>query len=190
LNTNSFINFFAVRSGRAASNDNSMNQKMDLNQINHLAKKLINEKYTMTLATASLHIAWAAPVYYVAYKNHFYFFSSPESRHIHEALGAGQAAAAIYEESTQWQDIKGIQMSGKIIYVSPGLEAKNAFGAYVKKFPLLNSFFSDLSDFNLDGLFSRFQARLYRFTPDSMIYMDNTIRFGFKEEIKLQILGL
>ena len=67
----------------------------------------------MTLATASHHIAWAAPVYYVSKGSHFYFFSNPKSRHILETLASGQAAATIYEESSQWQALKGIQMSGK-----------------------------------------------------------------------------
>jgi uncharacterized protein len=164
----------------------SVPQKPDLNQINRLAKKLIAEKYTMTLATASRHVAWAAPVYYVFNKNCFYFFSNPESRHIRETLKSGQAAAAIYEESTQWQGLKGIQMSGKIDPIAAGPEALNALSAYVKKFSLINSFFTDMTALNLDALRSKFHACLYRFTPELIYYADNSIYFGFREEIQLQ----
>jgi hypothetical protein len=162
-----------------------MARQTSTKHINILAKKLINEKYTMTLATASRHVAWAAPVYYVAEKNRFYFFSDPKSRHIREALSSGQAGASIYEESGQWQDIKGIQMSGKIVEISSGTEAITALNAYVQKFQLIRSFFNDMAALDLDRIFFRFQAKLYRFTPELMIYMDNTIHFGFKEEIKL-----
>lgn len=167
-----------------------MNLQKDTQHIYLSAKKLINDKFTMTLATASNDAAWAAPVYFVAWDDCFYFFSNPQSRHIIEALKSGQAAAAIYEESTQWEGLKGIQMSGKIDSVSPGLEAINALGAYVKKFPLMNSFFADPAALNLEGLLSRFQARLYRFSTDLIYYMDNTISFGFREKIQLETLGL
>jgi uncharacterized protein len=167
-----------------------MNHQKNMQQIHLSAKKLINEKYTMTLATADHSFAWAAPVYFVANGCCFYFFSNPESRHIQETIASGQAAAAIYEESIHWEGLKGIQMSGKIDSVSPGPEAINALGAYVKKVPLMNSFISDMATFNLDAIFSRFQARLYRFTPKLIYYMDNTISFGFRKEIQPEALGL
>jgi uncharacterized protein YhbP (UPF0306 family) len=167
-----------------------MSRQTDKKHTHLLAKKLIDETYAMTLATASHHIAWAAPVFYVSKGSHFYFFSNPKSRHILETLASGQAAATIYEKSSQWQELKGIQMSGKINAVSPGPEALNALGAYVIKFPLMNSFFSDIASLNLDGIFSRFQARLYNFSPDLIYYMDNAIDFGLREELQLEALGL
>jgi uncharacterized protein len=167
-----------------------MNRQTDKKHTHLLAKKLIDETYAMTLATASHHIAWAAPVYYVSKGSHFYFFSNPKSRHILETLASGQAAATIYQESSQWQALKGIQMSGKITVVPPGPEALAALGAYVIKFPLMNSFFSNIASLNLDGIFSRFQARLYNFSPDLMYYMDNAIDFGFREELQFEVLGL
>jgi uncharacterized protein YhbP (UPF0306 family) len=167
-----------------------MNQKSDLNHISRLANKLIHEKFTMTLATACRDAAWAAPVYFVFCNGGFYFFSNPRSRHIRQTLGSGQAAAAIYEESAQWEGLKGIQMSGKIEAVSPGTGAVNAFRAYVDKFPLIRSFISDPASFNLEGIFSLFQARLYCFVPELLVYMDNTIHFGFKKEIQPETLGL
>jgi uncharacterized protein len=167
-----------------------MNCKPDANHITTAVKKMIDEKCAMTLATASRHVAWAAPVYYVFNKNCFYFFSNPESRHIRETLKSGQAAAAIYEESAQWQGLKGIQMSGKIDDVPPGTEAVTALNAYVQKFQLIRSFFSDMVALNLNGIFTRFQVKLYRFTPEFIYYMDNSIHFGFREEIQLQTLNL
>jgi uncharacterized protein len=168
----------------------SMDQKTQLNHASRLAKKLIHEKFTLTLATASKDAAWAAPVYFVAWNQHFYFFSNPQSRHIREALSSSKSAAAIYEESSQWRELKGIQMSGKVDIVGSGSESVIALGAYIKKFPLMNSFFPDIAAFNLDGVFSRFQARLYRFSPDLIYYMDNSIDFGFREEIRLETLGV
>ncbi len=162
-----------------------MSGTCDQNHILAAVKKMIVEKSTMTLATARDNTAWAAPVYYSAHQNRFYFFSDPKSRHIQETLCSGQAACAIYEESRQWQEIKGIQMSGKIDPIEPGPEALNALKAYVKKFPLIHSLFADMNALNLNALYSRFSVRLYRYTPNIMIYMDNSIHFGFRQEIKL-----
>jgi hypothetical protein len=167
----------------------AMNRTHDESHITTAVKKMVAEKYTMTLATASRDFAWASPVYYVFNKNCFYFFSNPESRHIQNALASGQAAAAIYEDSFRWEDIKGVQMSGKIDSISPGPEAINALIAYVKKFPLMQSFFRNGAELHLDGLFSRFKADLYRFSPDLIYYMDNAIDFGFKEKIQIEALG-
>ena len=46
----------------------------DQKQLKALATDLINEQSTMTLATCSENVAWAAPVYYVFLKSAFYFF--------------------------------------------------------------------------------------------------------------------
>lgn len=167
-----------------------MNQKIDLNHITSLAKKLIHETYAMALATAHQNIAWAAPVYFVAEKTNFYFFSNPESRHIRETLASGQAAAAIYEESSQWQDLRGIQMSGNVKRISAGAEAVDVVKSYIHKFPTVNSFFSDISSIDFNRLCSRLHTKLYCFTPQMIYYMDNRIGFGFREEIQIETLGL
>ncbi|MCP4579948.1 MAG: hypothetical protein GY846_27080 [Deltaproteobacteria bacterium] len=49
----------------------------DQNQLKALAKGLINDQSTMTLATCKENVAWAAPVYYVFLKSAFYFFPIP-----------------------------------------------------------------------------------------------------------------
>jgi uncharacterized protein len=167
-----------------------MNPKTDTNHINEFAKKLLHEKYTMTLATADQNIAWAAPVYFVLDKTNFYFFSDPKSRHVREALAAGQAAAAIYEESSQWQNLRGIQMSGKVKRVPAGSQAGAAVRAYIRKFPLVASFFSENSKIDLSTISSRFHTKLYCFIPGLIYYMDNAISFGFREEIQIDALNI
>ena len=49
----------------------------DSKQLRSLAKGLIDEQSTVTLATCGKDGAWAAPVYYVFLKSAFYFFSGP-----------------------------------------------------------------------------------------------------------------
>jgi hypothetical protein len=46
----------------------------DANQLKILARGLIGEQSTVTLATCGQNGPWAAPVYYVFLKSAFYFF--------------------------------------------------------------------------------------------------------------------
>ena len=149
------------------------------------ARELIASQSTMALATARNAQAWAAPVYYVFYGGSFYFFSTPDSRHIVEADDSGQAAAAIYPFVSSWQDIRGIQMSGEIKKAGLGLTAIHALKLYIEKYPFVREFFDPGQDLDLEEFNKRFRVRFYRFRPNLVYYMDNTIRFGFREAITL-----
>lgn len=147
------------------------------------ANRLISAGHTMTLATAMDNAPWAAPVYYANILDCFYFFSSPGARHITDALASGNAACAIYAEGGSWQTLQGLQMSGKITKISQAGQASAAVIAYVKKFPLVKTFFSSVKNLSISHFSSRFHATLYSFQPDYIVFMDNTVDFGFRQEI-------
>jgi len=154
-------------------------------ELRKLAEELIMAQNTMTLSTAVHDVAWAAPVYYVHLGYQFYFFSDPVSRHIQEGLASQKAAAAIFHPSATWKEIRGIQMSGRIHPLSPGLESVRAIRNYLKKFPFTMEFFGAGEKLDLEGFSKRFRVRLYRFRPDLFFYMDNRIRFSFRERLEL-----
>ena len=158
---------------------------MEDQELKKQALALINQQSTMTLATARGDIAWAAPVYYVFHKSAFFFFSDPASRHIVEAMESGQASAAIYPYADSWQGIHGIQMSGRVRQRGPGLTAVQAVGAYVKKFPFAGDFFETGQALNLENFLKRFKVRFYSLEPRIVYYLDNQIKFGFREEVTL-----
>ena len=154
-------------------------------ELKTLAEDVIKAQSAMTLATARENIPWAAPVYYAYLKYCFYFFSDPASRHIQESLAGNQASSAIYAPASTWQEIRGIQMSGSVENISPGLEAIEAVRAYLKKFSFTKEFFSSGQALDLSAFTSRFRVKLYRFKPSLIYYMDNSIRFGFREKITI-----
>lgn len=154
-------------------------------ELNTLAGRLATDQHTMTLATRSDADAWAAPVYYVFFKSAFYFLSSPDSRHITEALENGQAAAAIYASGSTWQEIRGLQMTGSIDAVSGKIEAIQGLSEYLKKFPFTKDFFKDNKLLNPKRFWERFGVKLYRFQPSLVYYLDNRIRFAFREEVTI-----
>lgn len=148
-------------------------------------RDLIASQNTMTLATAMDRAAWAAPVYYANLDFNFYFFSDPKSRHIREALENGQASAAVFEPASTWKGIRGVQMSGEIRTLSPGLEALRALRAYLRKYPFTKEFFDMNQSPDLHSFAEKFRVKFFRFKPSLMYYTDNSIRFGFKTEIPL-----
>lgn len=150
-----------------------------------LALELIHEQSTMALATAHGGEAWVAPVYYVYFDKGFWFFSAPDSRHIREALEGGVASAAVYPFVDSWREIRGVQMSGRVLKARPGLGAVKAVRAYVNRYPFTREFFDPGQELDLEGFGKRFRVRFYRFEPDLVYYMDNRIRFGFREAVRL-----
>ena len=154
-------------------------------ELKRLAEDLIMGQNTMTLATAQNNTAWAAPVYYVSIEFKLYFFSDPTSRHIQESMKSDQASAAIFYPASTWQEIRGVQMSGNIRSISLGLESLKALRAYLKKFPFTKEFFDSNQQMNLDAFVKRFRVKLYRFQPILLYYLDNQIRFGFRERVPL-----
>jgi len=154
-------------------------------ELNDLAKRLAAGQTTMTLATARNDVAWAAAVYYVFFKSAFYFLSAPDSRHIKEALENGRASSAIYASGSTWQEIRGLQMSGSIQPVEGRLEAFQVLRVYLKKFPFTKEFFKKDTSMDPKSFWERFGVKLYRFKPSLVYYLDNRIRFAFREEVEL-----
>ena len=127
---------------------------------------------------------WSAPVYYI-YKNRaFWFFSSPDSRHIIGAKHSSEmmVAASIFVDNDQFDRIKGVQMRGKI---EEGKANDNPeVSSYIKKFsiPFKGLNMKDALNF----ICKQYRSQLYRFIPTEMIYMDNSIHIGFKQKIEIE----
>jgi uncharacterized protein YhbP (UPF0306 family) len=154
-------------------------------ELTELADRLVAEQTTMTLATARNDVAWAAPVYYVFFNSGFYFLSEPKSRHIQEALQSRQTSSAIHVAASTWQEIRGLQMTGAIAPVESGLEALQVLKEYLKKYPFTKEFFGKNASLDLKSIGERFGVKLYKFMPELVYYLDNQIRFAFREAVKL-----
>ena len=146
------------------------------------ALALIKAESTLTLATAGKSGPWSAPVYYVFMDGRFYFFSSPESRHIQQATNS-RTAASLFHHTDSWQAIRGIQMSGTVERSRSAVLSVKAVAAYLKRFPFTREFFPGNTKPDPDAFFSRFKARLYTFTPSDIYYMDNRFGLGTRQRI-------
>ncbi len=139
----------------------------------------------MTIATCSCKGPWSAPVYYVFKKKVFYFFSNSRSRHIIDAViqiekseNNIMAGVSIFSDSSCFDDIKGLQMNGRIERVLKQREAVAAAGDYIKKFKM------DIGKKDaLQFIIQHFHASFYKFIPEIVYYMDNRIKFGLSKKI-------
>jgi uncharacterized protein len=163
------------------------NAKVDAHVNEHIdqAMALIRAQRTMVLATGSDAEPWAAPVYYVYSAPGFYFFSSPKARHIEQALAGGTAAAAIFHDSDQWEQIQGIQMSGSVTLVRKRSEQLKAGARFMIKFPFAKPFFKKGAQQSSAQPQLGDKVKFYAFIPKSAYYVNNQLGFGKRLPIDL-----
>jgi hypothetical protein len=142
------------------------------------ALELTRSQSTLTLATADASGPWSAPVYFVLIDGSFYFFSSPQSRHIRQALLTGQAAASLFADVDSWQAIRGLQMQGKIYRVRSIPVSFRVIAVYLARFPFTRDFFPDNPTPDPEAFFACFKARLFEFLPTQVFYIDNRHGLG------------
>lgn len=140
---------------------------------------------TLTLATTSREgIPHAAPVYFVAVQTPvaalrgddtvpflLYFLSEPDSQHCQNTVSTGLAAGAVYPDRTDWREIRGLQLRGRVRKIPEGPEWEAAFQAYRQKFPFVGALKEIVA-----------QNVLYAFKPTWIRMVDNRRGFGFKQE--------
>ncbi|HSL62320.1 MAG TPA: pyridoxamine 5'-phosphate oxidase family protein [Desulfotignum sp.] len=141
--------------------------------------ELISQARVMTLATGGDDGPWTAPVYYLYRDRGFYFFSSPDSRHILDGRDR-RCAASIFAVHADVKKLEGLQMSGTVHQQKTGLRAAAVATAYAKRFGIAVSGSDPLGFFQ-----TAFHARLYVFLPDLIYHMDNQQGFGCREVIAL-----
>lgn len=148
------------------------------------AFQLATEQRTMVLATTSADaIPWAAPVYFVFYRKDFFFFSNPNARHTLHCLTRPVASAAIFQDGDSFKNICGLQMQGRIQKIEYSPVALGVFLAYLEKFKFINFFSDSGRPIDLHTFFERFNASMYRFSPEEIYCQDNSISFGYRQRI-------
>lgn len=76
-------------------------------------------------------------------------------------------------------------MTGAIEPVEGGLETLQALKEYLQKYPFTKEFFDQSTVLDIKSVRERFGVGLYKFIPALVYYLDNRIRFAFREAVKL-----
>ncbi len=145
----------------------------------------LHDHNTMTLATCSGDIPWAATVFYASDDLSLYFFSAPESRHCQNLAVNARVAATVQEDYKDWRQIQGIQLEGKINLVDSVLEKAKAMAIYGLKYPDVIKLFTDPSS----GVFYKafLKVKFYRLSPEKVFFIDNAQGFGKRQELVLPL---
>ncbi|MCU0726385.1 MAG: pyridoxamine 5'-phosphate oxidase family protein [Planctomycetes bacterium] len=135
-------------------------------------RRFVDTIRTMTLACADADGPWAADVCFARVGAGFCFLSSPDSRHARAYAADPRAAATIHGDFARWEEIRGVQIAGRVGEVTGAGAKARAMAAYFRKFP----FARGLVEGAAAVLAGRF--RLYRLDPEKILLVDNQSGFG------------
>ena len=162
-----------------------MMSSIDEIKIKSKVKELVKLCCTMTIATSNGCLPWIAPVSYIYNDTMFYFLSNPNSRHIKESVISKSVAVSIHSKYLTWREIKGVQMNGKIITVENSFEIIKVMKRYLEKFSSVKEFLKADNVSSIKNFITDFNVKLYKFHPKIVFYLDNSIKFGFREKVSL-----
>ena len=158
----------------------------------------IQRHNTMTIATCEGNRPWAAAVFYTHRAFVFYYLSDPNSDHSRHVAANPEVALAIHEDYRDWREIKGVQIQGTAAMVTDPSEIEDAWRLYLAKYPFVENWLLRLARPLGLGRLARAagdavgdlarrvgSVRFYRVAARRVLYTDNSMGFGHREELSL-----
>ena len=121
----------------------------------------------------------STPVFFARKNNSFYFISVAKTVHARNISQNPYISAAVTKNYRNYRDIKGAQLFGPCREIEGLTEIARAALVYFSKFSDLKSFMQP------DLIKSAIDIKWYELAAERLIYTDNTVRFGYKEEVEL-----
>lgn len=141
------------------------------------------EHTTVTLATVGADGAPAAAAVFYAHDAdlNLYFLSEERTQHGQNLLANPAVAGAIQADGQDWRAIRGLQLRGRAEPAS-GAALAHAAAVYGRKYAFVAALLAGAQGPGvLAGPLAR--ARFWALRPSWFRLIDNTVRFGFKEEL-------
>jgi len=140
----------------------------------------------MTLACSLNDEPWTSPVYYARQGFDLVFFSSKSSKHSLAFRENPKAAASIYGECSNWKEIRGLQMNGRVDVVDSPLALTKATATYLKRYPFVRELLNG-SMRNAPEISKKMtRVALYVFRPSDIYYLDNAVGFGVRWKLEIR----
>lgn len=137
---------------------------------------------TLTLATVGPDGAPAAAAVFYAHDDalNLYFLTEERTQHGQDLLANPQVAGTVQADGQDWRTIRGVQVAGRAAPVT-GSELAHAAIVYGRKYAFVAGLLAGSSGPGvLVGPLAK--ARFWVLRPAWFRLIDNTVRFGFKEE--------
>jgi len=153
---------------------------MNINSLNRIYE-YIDSVCVMTLSTSNPETGAprATPVFFVRRGRSYYFVSFSRTVHASNIAGRPSVCVSIARDYSNYAEIQGAQIFGTCRKISELSRAAAAGLVFFAKFPDIRSFMS------IDVLKSAKDSDWYEFKADRIVFTDNTIKFGYREEIDL-----
>lgn len=147
------------------------------------------EHTTVTLATVGAEGAPAAAALFYAHDAglNLYFLAEERAQHGRNLLANPAVAGTIQADGQDWRIIRGLQLRGRAAPATGG-ELARAAAVYGRKYAFVGALLAgERGPGALAGPLAR--ARFWILRPTWYRLIDNTVRFGFKEELVLDERG-
>jgi len=148
------------------------------------AQRFMAEISTLTLATVSESgQPWAATVFFVGDKDcNLYFVSDHRTQHGRDMATNADVAATINPDADNWNDVRGLQVRGRVGIVE-GAERARALLLYFRKFPQIDALFQSPQDEHEETIAARLKAaNFYCLRPEMVRVIDNA--GGFRKRVE------
>jgi hypothetical protein len=133
----------------------------------------------MSLATHGPEGPWSAAVFYASEGFTLYFVSAASTRHGRNLEADPRAAATIQEDYSDWREIKGLQIEGRVERLADA-ERPRVASLYADKFPAIRP---DRAPPEIAAALVR--IGWYRLVPSRVLFIDNARGLGHREEVPL-----
>ncbi len=136
---------------------------------------LLGERTVLCLASSSRRGPWCAPLFFAPIDGgaRLVFVTDPRSRHCRELAADPRAAAAVWFETTDATQVRGVQLAGRVVALA-GRDERRARTAFLRRHPRAAPF-----------LAARPNERFFAFAVARAKVTDNRRGFGFKAEFEL-----
>lgn len=140
---------------------------------------------TLTLATVGPEGTPAAAAVFYATDDDLtlYFLTEERTQHGQNLLANPRVAGTIQADDQDWRTLRGVQLRGAAEWVA-GAEIAHAAAVYGRKYAFVAALLAGQAGPGaLTGPLAR--ARFWALRPSWFRLVDNTVRFGSKEELTL-----
>lgn len=151
---------------------------MTREELETIVTRFMDSFSTMTLACCTDQKPWVAAVYYARHGFDLVFFSSPRSMHASMLAKNPLAAAEIHGEYERWQEIKGLQMQGRVERIVSPVALASYTATYLRRYPFVRELFSSNATEVSDIASQMSRVGMYLFRPENIRYLDNKGGFG------------
>lgn len=124
---------------------------------------------------------WSVPVYYVHKKWQLVWLSSANTTHSRAIMKSPRVSASIFHAQTSWQNIQGIQLSGEARLIGPVPHHPEILRNFAGKHIFMKS--AQIAGSPVATAMAK--SNWYCLEPKRMVWIDNSVEFGYKEELNL-----